>query len=420
MVDTLSPGEKILQPVFKPEGKGVLLIIAMVLVITVFTWAAAAVSFAWEGGCSDGDLVLGMSTALTGPAAHLGLNMRAGVQAAISEFNRDKDENNRKLCLVTLDDGYEPSRTIPNMHQLIKQERVLAIIGNVGTPTAVTAIPIANRFQTPFLGAFTGAGVLRNTPPDRYVINFRASYAEEISAMVDILIGCGLRPDEIAFFTQRDAYGDAGFVGGVAALKSHGLRDESLVAHGRYERNTLAVENGLADIILAEPKPRAVIMVGAYAPCAAFIKLARKSGLDAMFLNVSFVGAEPLAEKLGADGEGVVITQVVPHFRSSLPLVDEFIKALSSWNPEMPSTFGALEGYISTRIFLRALKDIPGRPDKESLIEALEGLGEFDLGLGEKLRLGRNEHQASHRVWPTIIRNGEVIPFDWHQQAESP
>ena len=90
------------------------------------------------------------------------------------------------------------------MRQLSEQEHVLAVIGNVGTPTAIAAIPIANEQKTLFFAPFTGAGVLRQTPPDRYVINYRASYAEETAAMIDALIDqAGLALNDIAFFTQR-------------------------------------------------------------------------------------------------------------------------------------------------------------------------------------------------------------------------
>jgi len=376
-------------------------------------------SLAGEGHSVEDAIVLGMSTALTGPTAVLGTNMRTGVLAAIEEVNRGGGMQGRQLRLVSLDDGYEPARTAPNMRQLIDKEKVLAVIGNVGTPTAVAAIPITNASKTPFIGAFTGAGVLRKMPPDRYVINYRASYAEETGAMVDGLITHGqLKPYEIAFFTQRDAYGDAGFVGGIAALKRHGLEDENAVLHSRYERNTLAVENGLADMIMSVNRPRAVIMVGAYNPCAAFIHLARQSGLDAIFLNVSFVGAEALAEKLGDQGEGVIVTQVVPHFNSALPMVAEYRKALRAWSPSTPMTFGSLEGYIAARILWRALETIQGPVTREGIVNALEALGAFDMGLGEKLHLGPKEHQACHRVWPTILRGNQVVPFQWEELGE--
>jgi branched-chain amino acid transport system substrate-binding protein len=366
--------------------------------------------------CSDSSVKLGMSTALTGNAAHLGANMRTGVLVALDEYNEKQRTGGVTFCLKAKDDGYEPAITLPNMLALIDEENVLAIIGNVGTPTAIAAIPVANRLHVPFIGAFSGAGVLRKNPPDRFVINYRASYAEETAVMVEALINKGgLKPSEIAFFTQRDAYGDAGFAGGIAALKKHGLGHENEILHGRYERNTLAVENGLATILLAPVPPKAVIMVAAYAPCARFIRLARQHGLDALFLNVSFVGAVPLAAELGDTGENVIITEVVPHFENDLPISREFRHAMERFAPESHLTFGAMEGYIVTRIFLLAVSNINGPLTGASVINAMENLGQFDLGLGIKLCLGPDEHQASHQVWPTIIRNRRVVVFGWEE-----
>ncbi|MGB6289821.1 MAG: ABC transporter substrate-binding protein, partial [Desulfobulbales bacterium] len=318
--------------------------------------------------CLHNSHVLGMSTVLSGPVAHLGINMRNGVLAALKEINAQGGIQENSLCLIVLNDGYDPERTVLNMHRLIEQENVLAVIGNVGTPTAIAAVPIANRSHVPFFGALTGAGILRRIPPDHYVINYRASYAEETAAMVQALITYGnLQPNEIAFFTQRDAYGDSGFVGGLAALKKNGLKDETQITHGRYERNSLAVENSLADILLADPEPKAIIMVGTYAPSAKFIRLARNYEINSLFLNVSFVGAAPLAQALGDEDDGVIVTQVVPPLESSLAIVQDFHRALHRFNPAIAPTYGALEGYIATRIFLQALKTVKGEITRESI-----------------------------------------------------
>jgi branched-chain amino acid transport system substrate-binding protein len=371
--------------------------------------------------CLHNSYVFGMSTVLSGPAAHLGTNMRNGVLAAFKEINLKGGIQGRSLCLIALDDAYEPEKTVANMHRLIEQENVLAIIGNVGTPTAIAAVPIVNRSHIPFYGAFTGAGILRRIPPDRYVINYRASYAEETAAMVQALLTYGhLKPNEIAFFTQRDAYGDSGFVGGIAALKQNGLKDETQITHARYERNSLAVENGLADILLANPEPKAVIIVGTYAPSAKFIRLARNYGLHSLFLNVSFVGAAPLAQALGDEEDGVIVTQVVPHLESTLPIVQNFHKAFYRYNPALLPTYGALEGYIAAHIFLQALKTVKGEIARESIIDALENMGEFDLGFASPLKITQKEHQASHQIWPTIIRRGQVHPFVWEQLRRMP
>jgi len=393
-------------------GRRVAVIVAAVLVLLTFLTGAKL-----RGETLQSDTIaLGMSTVLTGPNAHIGLNAREGVLAAIEEVNRNGGIKGRTLRLISLDDGYEPARTGPNIRRLIEEDGALAIVGNVGTPTAVTAIPIARDSKTPFFGALTGAGVLRTNPPDRYVINYRASYAEETSAMVEALVRqLGLRPEEIAFFTQRDAYGDAGFSGGAAALRRHGLKNENRIAHGRYERNTLAVENALADILLHRPYVKAVILVGAYAPCAEFIRLARQSDLDVPFLCVSFVGAAPLSEALGAMGEGVIVTQVVPHFNAELPIVQAYRRAMESLSAEADLDFCSLEGYVITRILCQALESVRGELTRETIVDALEDLGRFEIGLGVPLQLSRNEHQACHRVWPTVLSEGKFVPFEWRQ-----
>ncbi len=360
-------------------------------------------------------LLFGMSTALSGPAEQLGKNMLLGVNMRFEEENNQGGVNGHPLELVALDDGYEPIRTAPNMRALIEQEQVLAVIGNVGTPTAISAIPIANEKQTLLFAPFTGAGVLRKSPPDRYIINYRASYAEETSTMVEALIKhAGLKPEEIAFFTQRDGYGDAGYIGGITALLKNGLKSKSLVVHGRYERNTLSVDNALADILLAETPPKAIIMVGAYAPCARFIKLAQEAGIKALFLNVSFVGSAPLARQLGDHFSGVIVTQVVPHPSDvSVPIVKQYQDALKAITPDTQASFGSLEGYIAATIMIKALKTIDGKPTRESLIDAVEGLGQFDIGIGKSLFFDTKNHQASHTVWPTRLQGGKFVPFEW-------
>ncbi len=386
------------------------------LIITAL-FACLASPTAAQTPATRPEIVLGMSTALSGPAANLGKDMRQGVLAGLERANRAGGVNGQSLRLIALDDSYEPAMAAPNMRQLIEKDQVLAIIGNVGTPTAVAAVPIALEQKVPFFAAYTGAGVLRRNPPDRYVINYRASYAEETGAMIDALFDShNLRPQDIAFFTQRDGYGDAGFAGGIQALKRHGLTDEKQVIHVRYERNTTAVENALATLLYADREPKAIIMVGAYKPCAKFIRLAHDAGLKSLFLNVSFVGSNSLAEQLGDLPVNVVVTQVVPHpLATELPIVREYQADLAALDPAAKPGFGSLEGYIAARVFIAGLSRVQDVPTREKIIDALESLGDFNLGLGVRLHYGPRDHQACHQVWPTILRNGSFVQFDWKE-----
>ncbi|MCC9657537.1 ABC transporter substrate-binding protein [Rhodopirellula sp. JC737] len=358
-------------------------------------------------------LPIGMSTALTGPSAELGIAMRHGVLAAFREANEGELLRGRKLELIALDDGYEPARTAPNMHRLTQEMQVLAVVGNVGTPTAITAIPIAEKTGTPFFGAFTGASALRKAGTPDVVINYRASYAEETAAMVDALIANGIRPEEIAFFTQNDSYGDDGFFGGLAAIRNHQAVKISSVAHGRYRRNTSHVEDGLADLLLHQPLPKAVIMVGTYGPCSKLVRLARENNFHPQFLAVSFVGSQSLKRSLGEQANGIIATQVVPHFNSELLLVRQYRAAMRAHSPDVPFSFVSLEGYIVGRIMVQAIDSIEGDITRSRITEALEALGSFDLGLGTPLTLGPDDHQASGRVWPVMIGADGCHPVSW-------
>jgi branched-chain amino acid transport system substrate-binding protein len=386
-----------------------------VLIISVLLLALESVVAQTGDAVSPTEIVLGMSTVLTGGAQVLGKDMQRGILAGLERANREGGVRGRKLRLISLDDGYEPSRTAPNMRQLIENDNVLTVIGNVGSPTAMVAVPLANEQKTLLFAPFSGAPVLRNDPSDRYVINFRASTSEETAAMIDALTDiAGLKPEEIAFFTQRDSTGDVGFDQGMIAMQRHGLGNPNAILHVGYKRNTLAVEGAVADLLMAQKPPRAVVMIGAYAPCAKFIRLCRDSDLSPLFLNVAFVGGAPLVAALGTTDARIIETQVVPSPSDDRTAIgSEYLADLKAFDPLASAGFGDFEGYIAARILLLALEKIKGSPTREAVVDALEGLGQFDIGLGEQLYLSRTEHQASHRVWPTILKEGRFVPFQW-------
>lgn len=373
--------------------------------------AAAAMALASSLVVAD-TIKVGMSAALTGPASALGNGVKTGIESYFARVNAAGGVQGRSIELVALDDGYEPDRAAPNMETLIDNDNVVAVMGNVGTPTAIVTVPIANAKKTLLFGAYTGAGVLRQTPPDRYVINYRASYAEETAAMVDGLLSTGIKPEEIAFFTQNDGYGDAGFNGAVKALKARGFDATDNLAHGRYARNTTNIEGALGTILDADIEPKAVIMVGAYAPCAEFIRQAKLDLEGVVFVNVSFVGSLPLLKALGDQADGVVVTQVVPHYESDLAGVSQYRADLTEFGQGAAPDFVSLEGYLAARILVEGLKNATS-VSREGLIDGLEGLNNLDVGIDVPVSFAADQHQASHEVWPTVIRNGHYEALNW-------
>ena len=359
-----------------------------------------------ENGVTDTSISLGQSAALSGPAKDLGTNMKAGLEAAFAKVNDAGGIKGRKITLTSKDDGYEPDRAIKNTKELIEKSKVFLLIGEVGTPTSQAAVPIAEKAEVPFFGPFTGAEFLRN-PFKKFVINVRGSYYQEMEKLAEYLVdNKGLK--KIACFYQNDGYGQAGLNGIKIALQKRGLK---LVETGTYERNTIAVKGGLLKIRKA--KPDAVIMVGAYKPCAEFIKLAKKVGMkDTVYCNISFVGTSSLTNELGSAGEGAIISQVVNFpYDESVPLVEEYTAAMKKYKPNVKPGFVSLEGYMVGKLFAMAAQSVQGEFTRENFIKAIDAKGSFDLG-GVNLTFSSNDHQGMDDIFLTIIENGKIKPLN--------
>ena len=365
--------------------------VALVLALCV----AGKTAFA-EDGVSDSKIVFGQVAALQGPAQALGQGMRQGILAAFDAANRAGGISGRKLELKSLDDGYEPEKTVEATKRILDEDKVFALVGAVGTPTSKAGQPIATAEKVPFIGPFTGAEFLRN-PYNRYVVNIRSSYFQETEAWIDHLVK-DLAISRIAILYQDDAFGLAGLEGVQRAMAK---RNMSLVAEGAFKRNTTAVKSALLDIMKA--RPEAVVTVAPYKPVAEFIKLAHQVKMQAVFVAISFVGPDLLAQELGDQGTGVIVSQVVPFpWDATLPVVKAYQGAIAAVDSNAKPGFVSLEGYLAGRLVVEALKRIKGEPTREALLDAIAA-APFDFG-GVTLSYGPMKNQGSDRVFFTILQ----------------
>jgi ABC-type branched-subunit amino acid transport system substrate-binding protein len=359
-------------------------------------------------GVTDNEIRLGISAPFTGSAKELGNQMKLGIETAFNLINDSGGIHSRQLRLVAADDGYEPTRTAETMKELYEKQQVFGFVGNVGTPTAVVALPFALERRALFFGAFTGAGLLRRDPPDRYVFNYRASYAEETDAVVRYLVKMrGVRPEQIAVFAQQDAYGDSGFAGVAKAMRALRGGDERAILRLDYKRNTLDVDDAVARLRAHRIPIKAVVMVGTYRACAKFIEKTRDVYPGMIYTNVSFVGSTSLADELMLLGpryaNGVIVTQVVPAVDSYASAILKYKTALAKYFPGVLPDYVSLEGYVAGTLLLEGLKRAGQQLDTEKLVEALETVRDFDMGLGAPISFGPTEHQGSHKVWGTQL-----------------
>lgn len=358
-------------------------------------------------GVTDKEIRFGISAPFSGPAKELGRQMKLGIDTAFNRVNDAGGVDGRTLRLVAADDGYEPTRTVETMKQLYDKDQVFGIIGNVGTPTAAVAVPYALQRKLLFFGAFSGASVLRSDPPDRYVFNYRASYAEETDAVVRYLVKVRrIQPKQIAVFAQQDAYGDAGFAGVAKAMRTLSPRD-STVLRLNYKRNTVDVDEAINQLRASKTPIKAVVMVATYRAAAKFIEKTQSTHPGLIYTNVSFVGSTALADELMLLGPryatGVIVTQVVPAVSGYSTAILEYKSALAKYFPGEAPDYVSLEGYVTANLLIQALKRAGPQLDTEKLVDTLESMNNVDMGLGTPLSFGRGEHQASHKVWGTAL-----------------
>lgn len=350
---------------------------------------------------SERRIVIGQSAAFSGPAAQLGIQMHRGAKIYFDTLNAAGGVNGATIELRTLDDGYEPDRCKANTERFITKDNVFALFGYVGTPTCVAALPVINETKTFFFGPFTGAESLRD-PFSKNVFHVRASYYDETALIVKQLTSLGLK--KIAVFYQNDAYGKAGLEGVVRALKPLNLAP---VATGTVERNTVAVDKAVQEIAAA--KPDAVVQISAYKSCAAFIREARKAGYGGTFYNVSFVGTQALADELGREGRGIMVSQVMPFpFSTTTAISREYLDAVSKAGPDATPNYSSMEGYVAAKVFTEGLKRAGRNPTRDTFISAMESIQSFNLG-GFNINFGPRDHVASHFVELSMLtEDGKV------------
>jgi branched-chain amino acid transport system substrate-binding protein len=348
---------------------------------------------------SERPIMLGQSAAFSGAAAQLGTQFYQGAKLYFDLQNAQPGA--RKIEIKFLDDGYEPERCVANTKQLISDD-MFALFGYVGTPTSVAALPLIVKEKIPFFAPFTGAMALRD-PLHRNVFHLRASYNDETALIVQQLTNLGIH--DIAVFYQNDAYGKAGLDGVELALAGQKRKP---VVTATVERNSTDVAQAVKTIVAA--KPQAIVQISAYTSCAAFIREARKAGYGANFFNVSFVGTQALADALGKEAAGTVVSQVVPSpYARANESARDFADAVRKVGDKVQANFTSMEGFLAAKVFSEGLRRAGAKPSRDSLIAGLESIDRQQFS-GFSAGFSPKDHVASHFVELSMIQaNGKIL-----------
>jgi ABC-type branched-subunit amino acid transport system substrate-binding protein len=403
-------------------------------------WIPADVPSASATGVTAKEIRVGMSAAFKGTAAGLGTEFYRGAQAYYDDVNARGGLYGRMLTVMGLDDNYEPLPCVKNTIQLLEKDSVFFLSNYVGTPTLTRALPVIKRYadqHVVLVGNFTGAQPQREAPYAEHVFNIRASYRQEMAALVDRFWQLGAR--NLGVYSQADAYGRSGTDGVSRALASRGGR---IAAETTYQRGA-KFEDDMSPAVnaLRRAGVDAVLCTGAYQGCGAFVRTARDLGWTVPISNVSFVGSDAMLRLLVQYGKttgrdytrALVNSQVVPSYDdAALPGVAEYRGLMERYNPALPPalrddkyapqrySFISLEGYVNARVIVEALRRAGPNPSRAGFRQALESLRGLDLGIGAALTFGPERHQGLDSVYFTRVDGDRWVPItDWSSAVQA-
>jgi branched-chain amino acid transport system substrate-binding protein len=380
--------------------------------------------------------VIGMSAAFSGPSASLGIELYRGSMAYLIQVNSLGGVNGRKLVLKTYDDQYDPVSAVENTITLVEKDRVFLLFNYVGTPTVTRVLPLLKRYSDRHVSLFfpyTGAQPQREPPYDAFVFNLRASYRQETEGLVERFVQMGRK--RIAVLYQADAYGRSGWDGVRRALKKYALE---MVGEATYQRGATYAQNFREQVDILRPaNPDAVIVIGAYAASAAFIRDARDANWDLPIANLSFVGSVPMLQLLRESSQtrgkdytaNLIDADVVPSYDDiSLPAVRQYRELMDRYDPRPPAdlvgeayqplhySFVSFEGFLNAKLLVEILSRMGTVADKAALPATVEKMRDYDLGIAAPVSFGPNKHQGLDTVYYTTVQGDRFVPIsDWQQ-----
>jgi len=349
---------------------------------------------------AGGSIVLGQSAVLSGPWESVGKSLVAGARLAFEQVNANLNAGigRRKIELHTLDDGYNPQRSVANTQRLIRSG-VFALFGYTGTASSLAVAPLAAQAQLPFFAPFTGARTLRQ-PLNRWVFHVRASYDDEVETMVRQLSQLGLT--RLALIHRGDAFGQAVNESVTRALAKQGMTAVAVVVQSPHSNN---FETTLATVLAAQPQ--AIVQANTANACASLIRAARYAGYGGMFYHLSVVGAEGLATALGRAGEGVVVSQTVPSpYKNTHMLTRDFLTAIEAHGlGRLQPNYLSLEGYFSGRVFIEGVRNAHvqsrGKLTRQALLAGLESVKRRVADV--MVSYSASNHEGSHFVEMSML-----------------
>jgi len=249
---------------------------------------------------------------------------------------------------------------------------VVALFMNRGTPHTQAIAPLLAEYKVPLVAPSSGAMAL-HTPVNPWIFNVRAPYQREAEKAIEHLASIGLT--RIAVAHVDDSFGGDCAIGAQHGFEKARLQPAFVLKFDRDHPDFAPVLAGAA-----KADVQALMLIGSAAVVADGTAQLRKAGSKATVVTVSNNASGGFIKLMGENARGTIVTQMFPYERSlSAPIVKEaydlaVAKGMTEVTPAM------LEGFAGAKVLVEGLKRASANPTRQSLRDALEGMGHVNIG----------------------------------------
>lgn len=335
------------------------------------------------GSLAYADILIGQTTAVTGPPAASVKDTIIGAKMVFDEVNKNGGINGQKIELITLDDAFDPKKAAANAEELITKKNVAALFLNRGTPHTEAILPLLDKHKIALVAPSTGAMILHK-PVNPYVFNVRSSYQREAQMAVIHLHTIGL--SRISIVHVDDSFGADGAQGAINGFNDVKLKPMSIT---KVDRLKPEYDKVVPQIV--KDDAQAVIWIGTAPAVAGGVKALRAAGSRAQVITLSNNAAKGFIKELGDFSRGVIVSQVLPYEKS---YKYQFIKDAISIAKEKglpPPSPSVLEGFTAAKVMVEGLRKAAPNFTRERIIAGLNSIHHYDIG-GLEISFSEADH----------------------------
>lgn len=346
-------------------------------------------------GITAQQILIGQTITLQGGKNDYGVAVLDGVQAYLAQVNRQGGVSDRKVVVKVLDDDNKPAQAEANARELIAKDKVFIVFGSIEGGPSNAVMAVTNELKVPFFGPMAGSPTFRS-PHQPLVFPVRAEHKEEFRALLEHAKNLGMT--RVAFLRAESAVGQDHLSNVRKIIQPLGLE---LAADLPFKSD---INDAGIDAVVKQIASSGAQMVfnhGSTGTYEKIIRKAREQRLTTQFYGVNS-GSAQLARQLGPLAHNMIFAQVMPSpWERKTAITRAYQESFRAYKPKEDFSYGSLEGYMTARALVEALRRAGPNPTRESFVA---GLRDTDLQIeGLKVSYRNGAHTGLSLVDLSIV-----------------